>query len=170
MLFRLICFFRYLLNDNIKIGRHCIVPISGRFITKGSGSIIVGNGFHSMRNTTIQSDYGRIEISNNVFVNEGCMIVSHKSISIGASVKIGPYTCIYDHDHNYKKDNNEPYLAKDIKIGMNTWIGAHCIILSGTTIGENCVIAAGTVIKGDIPDNVLVYNKRENKLILIEKE
>jgi maltose O-acetyltransferase len=45
---------------------------------------------------------------------------------------------------------------KEIVIGENVWIGLNSIILKGTTIGNNSIIAAGSVVKGNIPENVIV--------------
>lgn len=45
---------------------------------------------------------------------------------------------------------------QEIVIGENVWIGLNATILKGTTIGNNSVIAAGTVVKGHIPENVVV--------------
>ena len=50
----------------------------------------------------------------------------------------------------------------EIEIGDNTWVGAGTIILLGTRIGRNCVIGAGSVVKGDVPDNTRLIQKRIN--------
>lgn len=51
--------------------------------------------------------------------------------------------------------------SKDVIIGNNVWIGANCIIMKGAKIGEGSVIAGGTIVRGDIPPNSLVHNKKE---------
>ena len=47
-------------------------------------------------------------------------------------------------------------IVKPVSIGDNSFIGAKSIILPGTQIGDNVIIGAGTVVKGKIPDNVVV--------------
>ena len=34
----------------------------------------------------------------------------------------------------------------------------------GSTIGDNCIIGAGCIIKGDIPANSVVTQKRETQI------
>lgn len=43
-----------------------------------------------------------------------------------------------------------------IKVGSNSFIGAHTIIMPGVTIGERCVIGAGSIVTKDIPDGMVV--------------
>ena len=72
---------------------------------------------------------------------------------------------IYDHDHIYKRygEQNWNNINKSsVIIGKNVWIGANTVILKGTRIGDNSVIAAGSVIKGEIPEHTLIYQKRNN--------
>ena len=44
-----------------------------------------------------------------------------------------------------------------IIVGDDTLIGMNCIIHPGTRIGKGCVISAGSVVRGNIPDNALVF-------------
>ena len=52
------------------------------------------------------------------------------------------------------------FVASQIEIGENVWVGANTVILRGTKIGNNCVIGAGSVIKGIIPANSIIIQKR----------
>lgn len=47
-------------------------------------------------------------------------------------------------------------LIKPIHLKKGCFIGASTIILPGTTVGVNTIVGAGSVIKGNIPDNVVV--------------
>lgn len=108
---------------------------------------------------------GKLTIHRKASFNVGCVVVCHNDIEIGENVSIGPNVMIYDHDHTMsQKDGvkNTPYKVERIRIGNNTWIGAGTIILRGTTIGENCTIAAGSIVKGNVPDNTVLIQKREN--------
>jgi acetyltransferase-like isoleucine patch superfamily enzyme len=43
-----------------------------------------------------------------------------------------------------------------ITIGNNVFIGMNSILMPGTTIGNNVIIGAGSVVRGKIPDNVVI--------------
>lgn len=103
-----------------------------------------------------------VNIGKTVYINRNCVIVSHEKIQIDDGVQIDPNVCIYDHDHDLKNRGN--IVAKPIHIKKNVWISAGVTILKGVTIGENAVIAAGCVVTSDVPDNVILTQKRSNQL------
>ena len=107
---------------------------------------------------------GELIIGEKVFINDNCNINCVKRIVIGKQTKIGPNVSINDHDHNYKKIENEHLLTGEVIIGENVWIGSNVVILRNTTIGDNAVIAAGSVVKGFVPANTLFLQNRENEL------
>jgi len=98
-----------------------------------------------------------------VSINRNTIIVSREEIFIGKGTSIGPNVCIYDHDHRYNRNgiSKKDFVTSPIYIGERCWIGANVIILKGATIGDNCVVGAGTVVRGEIPDCSMVYDKRE---------
>jgi acetyltransferase-like isoleucine patch superfamily enzyme len=80
-------------------------------------------------------------------------------IKIGNHVAIASGTHFITHDGSVwimREENPEIDIFGEIKIGDNTFIGAHSIILPGTIIGSNCVIGAGSVIRGIIDDDSVV--------------
>lgn len=102
-------------------------------------------------------------------LNYNCILACHESITIGAGTVFGPSVYVYDHDHDYHHALREDrYLSAPVVIGKGCWIGADTVILRGSTIGDNCVIGAGCVIKGDIPANTVVVQKRETVLRTFE--
>ncbi len=108
---------------------------------------------------------GDLCIGDNTGLNVGCIVVSRSKITIGKNVSFGPNVLVYDHDHvmdSHHGAKGSEYKLGDIEIGDNTWIGAGSIILRGTRIGKNCVIAAGSVVKGTVPDNTTLVQKRVN--------
>jgi acetyltransferase-like isoleucine patch superfamily enzyme len=111
-------------------------------------------------NTEVCANGGEICIGQRCFVNKNCMIVAHNKITIGDGTTIGPNVCIYDHDHNYKKEGQSDFISKPVSIGKNVWIGAGSIILKGTVIGDNCVVGAGTVVNGIIDARSIVCSER----------
>lgn len=112
-----------------------------------------------------------MKIGKNTSLNHGCIFIAHERIIMGENVQFGPNVLIYDHDHDYKKQNglkNLDYKTSPVEIGDNTWIGANVVILRGTKIGRNCVVAAGTILNGEsYADNTLIYQKRDTQIIKI---
>lgn len=95
-------------------------------------------------------------------MNSGCIITSCERISIGNGCAFGTNVSIYDHDHTYVKNGNQPWdktKTAPIIIGNNVWIGCNVIILRGSIIGDNCVVAAGSIIKGIYAPSTLIYQK-----------
>ena len=118
-------------------------------------------------------DKGRLEIGAHSFFNSGCFLVCHDNIQIGKNVQLGPNVLIYDHDHDFRKQNglaNLKYKTSPIIIGDNVWIGGNSVILRGTTIEDNVIIGAGSVIKGHYEKNSLIIQKRETLKKIYKEE
>lgn len=67
-----------------------------------------------------------------------------------------------------REDDGKRILAP-ISVGNNVFIGARSTILPGTRIGNNVVIGAGAVVKGHIPDNVVVAGNPAKVIKTIEE-
>ena len=131
-------------RSKIRLGKHISIHSGGR--------ISANNG-------------GELSIGDNASFNAGCIVTCKKKISIGTNVSFGPNIMVYDHDHIMSDLNGAKgaeYHLGEVVIGDNCWIGAGSIILLGTHIGKNCVIGAGSVVKGNIPDNTTLIQKRVN--------
>lgn len=81
-------------------------------------------------------------------------------LKIGEYVKITSGVVILCHDYSlsvlrrvYGEWLGE---AQETIIGDNCFIGMNSVILMGTHIGNNVIIGAGSVVRGNIPDNVVV--------------
>lgn len=126
----------------------------------------IGKFVFIRKNASIRLDHGgRLQIKENVFINDNCNINCVHKITIGANTKIASNVCINDHDHNYKDEGEGHLLTGEVVIGDNVWIGANAIVLRNTTIGDNAVIAAGSVVKGIVPADTVFMNKRDNKYV-----
>lgn len=134
-----------------------------------SARFIIGPGF-SMNNTLFSNPIGRPQrcvfaldhhaeliIGSNVGMSFTA-INCQKRIVIGNNVLIGGGTCIYDSDYhqvdpNNRRINEGRINKKEVIIGDNVFLGAHCLILKGVVIGENSVIGAGSVVAKSVPAN-----------------
>lgn len=116
------------LMNNVRIGKRCVFQGS-------SNSVIL--------------------LNDKVTVNDGCIITSLFSITIGEGTSIGEYTSIRDYNHKFDDINTpikkQDYFGAPIEIGKDCWIGRGCIILPGVVIGDGAVIGANSVVSKDVP-------------------
>ncbi len=108
------------------------------------------------------SGTGKIEIGEDTFINEMCLIYTYNSIiKIGNGVLIGPGTILHTHHHNFQQTDVPIYkqvgTGKPIIIQDDVWIGANCTILGGVRIGAHSVIGAHSLVNKDIPPNSIAY-------------
>lgn len=130
-----------------------------RLVGKKS-SIQLGYGINFRPSSEVFSvETGTVQIGDYVFLNRGVIIGAAEHVTIGNNVTIGPYTCVYDHNHSRK--NDQQFDTSPICIGNNVWIGANVIILKGVNIGDNAIVGAGSIVTKDIPADTLFYNKFE---------
>lgn len=152
---------KYLSKINFKSLK---VGIENRVIViiKGEKSkLIFNNMVYLMRNGNIEVyDNGLIEIGINVSINKNFSIVSREKIKIGNNVSIGPNCCIYDHDHDFSKNDilirNQGYKSKEIIIEDDVWISSNVFIGKGIRIGKGVIIGAGAVVVNDVEENTIV--------------
>ena len=137
-----------------------------KFRIASTGEIVLGENF-SCRENVIFNVSGQLVIGNNAFISDDTKINVRKKVSIGNGVMIGQGVLIYDHDHDYRKGHiamHDNFLEREVQIGNDVWIGSGTIILKGANIGDRCVIGAGTIVKGIIPEDSIVYDKRDNQI------
>ncbi len=148
-----------------------VVSNSTHFTINDQGCISIGKNIGIRRNCELSvSENGKIDLEDKVFMNNGCMLVSHCQIFVGGGTRLGPQVMIFDHDYNYKDRTafeKGKHVSEPITIGKNCWIGAGTIILKGSQIGDNCVVGAGSVIKGVYANDTLIIQKNDefNKMI-----
>lgn len=134
-------------------------------ITMESGAELrIGKKFKLRDGAKIRVRKGSVcIIGNNCSVNSNNMIVCRESIEIGDDVQFSPNVQIYDHDHDYRVEGGVKsgvFKTSPVKIGNNVWIGANTVILRGTEIGDDSVIGAGCIVKGAVPANSVIIQKR----------
>jgi acetyltransferase-like isoleucine patch superfamily enzyme len=79
-------------------------------------------------------------------------IQATNGVELGDNVQLAPGVQIISTDHD-RNDYFKSIPRRPIKIGSNSWIGAHAVILAGVEIGENVTIGAGSIVTKDIPAN-----------------
>lgn len=129
---------------------------SGRssLLTLGDGARIVVNGsFDFYYGADVQLFDGAVLTLGNSFINSGCKVRCHESITIGDG-------CAISHDFTVM-DSNAHKLGGSrgtapVVIGDHVWIGTRVTVLPGVTIGKGAVVAAGALVAKDVPVGALV--------------
>ncbi len=97
--------------------------------------------------------YGfNIHLSQDVFLNTGCVILDSAPVRIGARSMLGPAVHIYcaDHHRDPRKRAVGQERALPVTLGADVWIGGGAIILPGITIGDGAIVGAGSVVTRDV--------------------
>lgn len=81
----------------------------------------------------------------------GCYIDGRNGIKLGKNVWIGPGVSIISMNHDLD-DYNQYRITDPIRIGDNSWLGAHSIILPSVVLGEHTIVAAGAVVSKSFPE------------------
>ena len=93
-------------------------------------------------------------LGRNVNFN-GLEIEGHGTVTIGDNFHSGPgcllITQIHNYDHGKAIPYDDTYIAQDIVIEDNVWLGSRVIVLGGVRIGEGAIIQAGSCVVSDIP-------------------
>ena len=136
------------IGENTKIWHHSQV----RENSKIGKNCVLGKNVYVDINTIIGDN---VKIQNNVSVYDGVVIED--------GVQVGPHAC-FTNDKFPRAINPDGSLK-----GVSDWeisrtlvkkgasIGAHSVIVCGTTIGKFALIGAGAVVTKDVPDHALVY-------------
>ncbi len=139
--------------------------VKGPFRVRNAGTVEIGQSciVDSSKERPIRLDVGnqaRLKVGNNVYFNEGLLIVCNIAVTIGDRCLIASDVVIMDddgHPVNWKNRHDHwPVLPQDrlgapVTIEENVWIGTRAIILKGVTIGTGAVIGAGAVVTNDVP-------------------
>lgn len=114
--------------------RRIVYRISGMSI--GSKSII-------LMGTKVYNPW-KIQIGNNVYINENCILDGRGGLVIKDNASISMYTKIITGSHSTSSDTFE-YIAKQTIIESNVWTGVASIVLPGVILPKGVILAAGSV-------------------------
>jgi acetyltransferase-like isoleucine patch superfamily enzyme len=98
----------------------------------------------------------RLELADQVTLNEFVYLNAYGGLAIEQNVRIGHMTSVITSDHRFEDRETPVYQqgieAAPVRIREDAWLGAHVTILKGVTVGRGAVIAAGAVVTMDVPD------------------
>lgn len=98
---------------------------------------------------------GRLEIGNQVLINNGTIISAQSLVSLGDGCSLGYHVLLLDSDQHPVVPGGEVKCAP-IVVGRGAWLGSRVIVLRGVTVGEFAVVASGAVVTKDVPAHALV--------------
>lgn len=84
-------------------------------------------------------------------------------VTIGDNVTLSG-TTVLAHDGSTKKILGYSKVG-NVVIGNNVFVGYGSIILPNVRIGNNVIVGAGTIVSKDIPDNVVVVQGKESRIV-----
>lgn len=81
-------------------------------------------------------------------------------VQIGSNVIMGQYVSFHPESHVFSSPErpirSQGVSRMGITIGNDCWVGAKVTFLDGSCVGSGVVVAAGSVVRGRIPDNVVI--------------
>ncbi len=150
----------------VTLGRHVWLAagvdlnLSGQFkrtLREGgaAGQIRLGDESWIERNAVLWAFGGSIRLGQRVFVGPHATIYGHGGVEIGEWTMVSMGATILSSNHTIPPMDRcmrwEPDELRPTKIGRDVWIGAHAVILGGTTLGDGVVVGAGSVVSGEVP-------------------
>lgn len=138
---------------------------------RGLSYVKIGKNFTAGRGLRLEvtEDYKgksfKVEIGENVVLNDYVHIGCANRVTIGNNVLIASKVYITDHNHGYyDADHRDKHESPDVpplkrlltedgyvEIADNVWIGEFVSILPYSRIGRCSIIGANSVVKGEIP-------------------
>lgn len=133
--------------------------ITGRLRLVGTTRLSIGA--HAVLRQSVRVDGGgEVTIGAHTRLNGDCWIGASTLVTIGEWCLISD-CAIFDNDfHNVEPDERHlpprPEVAAPIHIGHNVWIGTRALVTKGSVIGADSVVGAGAVVRGAVPEGVVV--------------
>lgn len=149
---------KYNITENYIFGEQ------SEFVIRGENQKIqIEPGFYARKfcNFVVEGS-AELVIRKGVFFNNYCSVNCLCNIEIGDKTLFGEGVRIYDHNHEYKFQENRltvetnKFTVAPVKIGKNCWIGSNVTILKGVEIGDNVIIGANCLIYKSVPANSIV--------------
>lgn len=112
-----------------------------------------------VRGRVIINGGGRVRVGADSLLN-GCWILASTEIALGERCLLSDCGITDNDFHNLDPARRhlppDPSTRRRVCLDDNVWVGAHALVLKGTTIGRDSVVGAGAVVRGEVPAGVVV--------------
>ena len=143
------------IGDNVVVDDNCLLDAKG----EANAGITIGNGVFIGRNTILHCKNGDIVIGDEVNIGFNCDIASSNRVEIGQKVLIAAYSYLVGGGHDFSRSDasvmDQKRVAKGIRVGAESWIGAGVTVHDGVTIGASTIVGAGAVVTESLGDKVV---------------
>ena len=134
------------------------VAILGRLKIQEGTRVLLGDRVRVKGRVTINGG-GVVTVGADTLLN-GCWIGGRSSVTIGAGCLISDCDITDSDFHNLEPSRRhappDERTQRPVHLGENVWVGAHAMVLKGSTVGANSVVGAGAVVRGEVPADVVV--------------
>lgn len=104
-------------------------------------------------------DEARLRIGSYTFIGTRSEFDVMARVDVGDHTLFAPGCFITDHHHGVDTEglriDQQPCVARPVKIGSDVWLGTGVIVLPGVMIGDGAVVGAGAVVAHDIPKRAI---------------
>ncbi|WP_199088317.1 acyltransferase [Bosea sp. ASV33] len=118
----------------------------------GAGTAFAGDSYINL------GPVAKLTVGKDCFFNRQCYFDLSADILVEDGVYVGTHCAFVTADHEIGPSSRRAgkVLASPIRIGAGAWIGTRVTLLPGVVIGRGAVVASGALVRGSVPDNVLV--------------
>lgn len=142
----------------IFIGNDVVIDDNVVLDAKGQSNkgLFIGNGVFIGRNTILSCKNGDLRLEDGANLGFNCEIYSASEVTVGKNVLMAAYVYLVGGTHTFQRTDvpilQQERVSAGIRVGDNSWLGAHAVVFDGVNIGKECIIGAGAIINHDIAD------------------
>jgi acetyltransferase-like isoleucine patch superfamily enzyme len=129
-------------------------------VRNGYGRLIIGRWVHLGDGTRLFAHEGTLRIGAKAVFGSEVTVTCYLDVEIGGSTLIADWVYISDFDHvtsDLKQPIKDQGLVKSpVRVGRDCWLGIRSTVLRGSRIGSGVVVGAHSVVRGEVPDEVIV--------------
>lgn len=143
-------------SGHVEIGNDVIVRRHAEIRCHNNARLIIEDGAKIDRGVRVLACFeGEVRIRTGAEIGFYSILNGAGGIDIGENAMIGGYVNIQASKHRLDPGKTIKAQGSDhlpVKIGADTWLGAHSTVVAGITIGKGSVVGANSVVTHDIPE------------------